>query len=128
MALITEKNQLPERIQAVLNEQGQQSKFVCAIKTDYKPNATIPILWLVLTETDFMLCNTHKTRGLTAKHPWNAIDTVRKKATTGKANTIEILYTQLSDDDTVLPLPSSVTNEDIQKLLVECQNLINSNK
>lgn len=126
MALITEINQLPEKIQAVLNEQGQQSKFVCAIKTDYKPNATIPILWLVLTKTDLLLCNTHKTRGLTAKHAWNAINAVRKKAGTGKVNTIEILYTQLSDDDTVLPLPSTVTVDEVESILATCQKLIAS--
>jgi hypothetical protein len=107
MSLITETNQLPEKIQAVLYEQGQQSKFVCAIKTHYKPNATIPIL----CSTDLMLCNTHETRGLAAKHPCNAINTVRKKATTGKANMMKILYTKLSEDDTVLPFSSSVTNQ-----------------
>ena len=59
--------QLPERIQNVV-ENARAGMFALALKTAYKPNATIPLIWLVLTSEALLLCNTHSTRGLWGRY------------------------------------------------------------
>jgi hypothetical protein len=42
--IIKNTRDLPPRLQTLPSELQQGPDFVCAIKTDVKPNATIPIL------------------------------------------------------------------------------------
>lgn len=56
---------LPERIQNTLSQLNNvQASFKFALKTTLKPNATLPILWMVITENQIIFCNTHATRGI----------------------------------------------------------------
>jgi hypothetical protein len=120
MELVYSLDQLPPRIQTLLMELGQESGFICAVKTAYKPNATIPILWLVVTRTELMLCNTHRTRGLTARHLWKEINEVRKLQNRVNANSIEIIYNDLSKENTVLPLPSGIALPVLENFIIQC--------
>ncbi|MGZ4953538.1 MAG: hypothetical protein ACXV8Q_00380 [Methylobacter sp.] len=108
---------LPPKILAVIEQEGQTLDFQCAIKTNFKPNATIPILWIVLTNIGFLLCNTHRTRGLSGRYDWQEINEVRKKQGTGKVEILEIIFNHLSKDDIVLPMPAEVTSADMMALI-----------
>jgi hypothetical protein len=115
---------LPDKIQRSLREGHHLGTFKCALKTNYKPNATIPILWIVLTKTSFILCNTHRTRGVTAVYPWSDINCVRKSDDFRRTNAIEVLHNDLATDNDTLPLPSEVKESDVDELIRICDEHI----
>lgn len=56
---------LPERIRATLVARSYDpSAFILALKTAFKPSATIPILWFVVMRDAVLICNTHRERGI----------------------------------------------------------------
>lgn len=65
MDIIRTIDGLPTRIQRTLEQGGYNpGVFRAALQTALKPNATIPILWLVLVKSALLLCSTHRTRGV----------------------------------------------------------------
>ena len=121
--IIKNTRELPPRLQSLLSELQQEQAFICAIKTDLKPNATIPILWLFLTKSGLLLCNTHRTRGLFASHTWQEINIVRKLDDKASSTSIEIIYNDISKDNTVLPFPKSVKPTEIDSIIKSCAEL-----
>ncbi len=63
--LVRDFQALPDRIRATLATRGQGAlAFVLALKTAFKPSATIPIIWFVVMRDAVFLCNTHRERGI----------------------------------------------------------------
>lgn len=113
---------LPPKIQTVVTREGVDSGFKHAIKTNYKPNSTIPILWLIVTIEGILLCNTHNSRGLTGKYSWREINAVRINGA-GKIKEIEIIFNALTKDNINLPMPEKTTSIDLHKIIETCTHL-----
>lgn len=115
-------SELPEKIQNVISSVSNSGKFICAVKTAFKPNATIPILWIVVTENMLLLCNTHRTRGLFYSCKWHEINCVRRRD--NQDRTLEIIHKSLDVDDCVIPLPEKMNTEEIDALIMKCETLV----
>ena len=109
---------LPNRIGEVV-AQAATGEFRAAVKTTYRPNDTIPSIWIVVTSDYLVLCNTHRTRGLWRK--FAAADTQRLKlgiTSTGQR------YFELEDIDggrLFLPLSQAVSPAEIDEFMAEYQ-------
>jgi hypothetical protein len=69
------------------------------MKTTFKPNSTIPILWIIWHKYGLTFCSTHKSRGVFAQFETSIIDSV--KVTKGSSFTIpkiELIFKDLSVD------------------------------
>jgi hypothetical protein len=116
--LVDELSALPGRIQETLKQTKNHIGFRLGAKTDLKPNATIPFLWIVLTDTSFLLCSTHKTRGVFAAYSWQTINCVRRAG----ARSIEVIHQSLDKETDVLPLTESMREDEIELLLRVCDD------
>jgi hypothetical protein len=113
---------LPSRIAAVIAESSLRDEFVAAIKTALKPNATIPFLWLVCTNKHFLVCNTHRTRGVYKKSKWSEINTVRRLGASQGSMIIEVIYQGLDQEDDRYPLEPGITPAVAEKFILCCQD------
>ena len=77
--ILNSQYDLPDRIQSVVASVEGAGQFLGAIKTSLKPNATIPLLWLAITDGYLLLCNTHRSRGLTEKIRWSEVNCIRRR-------------------------------------------------
>jgi hypothetical protein len=123
--LSKEPSQLPDKVQVVLSRLSPPQDFSCALKTSYKPNATIPYLWLVATKTNLLLCNTHNTRGLYKSYLWNEISELLYKRDNLGSNLIKIIFTDIDGLDLLLPVDSQVTQDEIKVFLSHIPKLPN---
>lgn len=95
---------LPERIAASLRQHGAADAFRYALKTALKPDATVPIVWAVITSTAVLLCTTHARRGIWRSYQFSEIDTLR---TTGNFTALQIISRSVEEPDLLLPLPAA---------------------
>lgn len=117
---IDQFTKLPERIQSNYLNEHLLEEFKFALKTDVKPNATIPILWLICTKTALLICNTHKTRGLYKKYRWNDISEVRKKIHFGGHISIIVSFISTSRNDEIYFLPKKLLEDEIDNFIDAC--------
>ncbi|NMO15747.1 hypothetical protein HPC49_03310 [Pyxidicoccus fallax] len=113
--------QLPPRIQDVLRVRGVgPGEFVLGLKSSYKPNATIPILWFIVTAEHLLLCNTHKTRGL-----WKEMSGQELTAFELRRSSLGKPYFVLPDSEgtVYLTLPDETPPEDLDALTREFARL-----
>lgn len=69
---------LPERIRRAFSQNGLSAEtFRAALKSAYKPNATIPIIWVVVIAERLLLCTTHRERWLWQEYHPDTLDSVR---------------------------------------------------
>lgn len=116
--------ELPQRIQDQLRELGHDENFLCAIKTEFKPNPTIPSLWVVLTKRRLLLCNTHKTRGYWDGYNPGDLSCIKlRRGFTGRIQ-LEILYTDVERSDLSLLLSVSTSDKEAEELMVKCNEFI----
>ena len=110
---------LPERIQAIVSRNIRSSDdFIAALKTELKPNATIPVLWLVITTGGLLLCSTHRTRGLYRSFHKDAINSIRVEHSHSLPGTrIEIISSELSEPDFNVPLDTTLDTEELKTIL-----------
>ena len=112
MSLVQGIAELPERIRSSLAASGiQPDAFQSALRTAFKPNATIPIIWLVLLRDRLLLCNTHKSRGVWREYPRESFDSIRLAYSTLGKLAIEIIHPDPMEPSLSLPLPPSVELE-----------------
>jgi len=91
---------LPERIRGALVNAGQADGFRYALKTALKPNATVPIVWAVITSNALLCCTTHAKRGVWRKYGFAEVNSVRVSATR-----LDIVSSDIDTPDLGLPLP-----------------------
>lgn len=120
--------ELPKRIQDLLGKSGiEESNFLCALKTDFKPNMTIPILWVVVSDAKLFLCNTHRTRGEWASYNPEDINCIRlNRGRTGRLE-IEIIHSESDRPNLCLPLPINTSPDDAAALITICNRLTRPN-
>lgn len=73
-----------------------------ALKTALKPDATIPILWAILTTRALLLCSTHATRTVWREIPLIDLNTIRA---TADGRTLQVIAVDLHTPDLFLPMP-----------------------
>lgn len=117
LKLFVNYRDLPEKIQSHLKGEIAEG-FVAALKTTYKPNATIPILWLIVHSGGLIFCSTHKTRGMFKSFAYSDIDSI--KIHTGSqflSSKVEIIVTDMKEDNFVFTVPSDLDFEHLQNVL-----------
>jgi len=115
---------LPARIQQHLKEEGvETADYICAIKTAFKPTATIPILWIVLTKGRLFLCNTHRTRSGWASYSPNDLNTFKLVRDLSGRIHFNIIHSDVERPDLCLPLPINTSPEDARELIHKCDIL-----
>ena len=129
MKLTRSLHDLPQRIQGQLRELGsEEANFLCAIKTDFKPNATIPTLWLVVMRDRLVLCNTHKTRGYWAGYSTKDLNCVKlSRGFTGGIQ-VEIIHNDNERPDRSLPLSRNTSVEDARELMALVSMLVHGKR
>jgi hypothetical protein len=108
---------LPDRIRSTLATHGYGAQaFVLALKTAFKPSATIPILWFVVMRDAVLLCNTHRDRGL-----WRTLggDAAIRIATTSIGQPYIELGAYGEDRSVYVTLADGTTTEDLDELMRE---------
>lgn len=128
MSAIEKRNasylELPTRIKDLLQSRGHKlDSSSRALKTEFKPNSTIPTIWIVSTNKHILLCSTHKTRGLWAIYGRDELNCVRLKRETTGGLEIEIIHADSDCPTLLLPLPAS-TNITHAEELVSMANAI----
>lgn len=114
--------ELPERIQARVRDVAPDlGGFRAAFKTSFKPNATIPLIWLVLADRGILLCSTHRTRGVWAVLEREDIDTIVVEKGIVGAGWVKITPRKLGENDHVLPLPDRLDEKEVKPLLATWQ-------
>lgn len=96
-------DRLPERIRTLLATLGHSpDQCLATLKSIYKPNETIPRLWVVVVTDALLLCSTHRTRGLFRKFAPEDLNTVRARQCT-----LEIIPRRLDAEQIDLPFDPS---------------------
>lgn len=121
---MNEFKKLPKRVQTALVAAGYPEDNVLAVlRTAFKPNATIPIIWLVALRHELLLCNTHATRWVWRRYSSADLNCVRTKLASLGAIAVEILSNDLNVDELTLPIPLGTAAEEVQNL-VDAANAI----
>jgi hypothetical protein len=108
---------MPARIQETLRKEGiDRTQFAGAMKTAFKPNDTIPILWIVLADAELLLCSTHRTRGIWRRLGRREIDSARTSVGAFGGLTVLLILAD-ADDDLVMPMPKNISAEAVQSFL-----------
>ena len=109
---------LPEKIQKHLPYEISQN-FVAGLKTLYKPNATIPILWLIVHNEGILFCNTHKTRGIFKIIDYNEINSIKiYSGTEFNPPKIRIIFLDIEREDFEFSIPIEIELENLGKILL----------
>ena len=111
---------LPDRIKAALHRaRVPEESVVAVLKSSLKPDATIPILWAVVTNRQFLLCCTHARRGIWKTYEPKDINDVRRVATT-----IEVIPESPDEPFFRLPFPPETNVEQINLIVGRVQELV----
>ena len=92
--------------------------FIAAFKTAYKPNSTIPTLWMVVTRGALFFCSTHKTRGIYVQASNAEIDSV--KLNRGRyfgLRSLTVVFRDLGKEDLVVSMSTEVDFDEIESVL-----------
>lgn len=117
MGLIKDPSDLPEKISGQLPGRIVDG-YIGGIKTALKPNATIPILWMILYEDGFLFCSTHRTRGIFKDISRNEINSIKiRKSAQFEEVRIEYIFKDLTLDDFVVAMPNGTDVEEIRTIL-----------
>src|SRR5262245_11555960 len=93
---------LPYRLQQTVRCVTSSDEFLFALKTAHKPLFELPTLWLIFTTTSVLLCKTHRTRGLWARHSRAEINAIRIIQGMTGALTLEIILTDQDAPPTLI--------------------------
>lgn len=114
MKIVRVFEQLPDRIKSNLSN----SNFIAAIKTTFKPNSTIPILWLSLFTDKLIFCNTHRDRGIYSIYSHADIDSIKVDAGSPfSIAKIVLILQNPSLDDIEITLSDKSDFEELKSLL-----------
>jgi len=117
MGLIKDPSDLPEKISGQLPSRVVDS-YIGGVKTALKPNATIPILWMILYDDGFLFCSTHRTRGIFKDISRNEIDSIKiMKSAQFEEVKIEYIFKDLTLDNFVVAMPNGTDVEEISTIL-----------
>jgi len=110
---------LPDRIRQLV-EKASAGTLVLALKTTYKPNSTIPSIWLVLTSDALLLCNTHSTRGLWGRYSRTMLPSLRLGVTSASRVYLDL---HAPSGTVTLTLSEKLARGDIERFLAEYRRL-----
>jgi len=117
MEIIDDVNELPAKIRNHLPNEVING-YIAGIKTTYKPNATIPILWLIVHKNGFVFCSTHRTRGIYKEISSIEVDSIKiVKGTQFGVSKIEFIFKNLSIDDFIVTVSPETDFEEIKQIL-----------
>jgi hypothetical protein len=120
MSIVLTINELPEKIARHVTGEIA-SGFAGAFKTNIKPNATIPLLWLVIHKDGLLFCNTHRTRGIFQDIKREEIDSFKFSSSSMGSNSFSILFKDLMVEDLHIELPKGVSS----KAVITCLRQLN---
>ena len=113
---------IPQGILVLLKSIGiSEDAVVVARKTALKPAYGIPTVWLIATREEFLLCSTHKTRGVWKKFNRDTVNAIRVEMSIMRQKFLRIIYRSLDESDLLIPLPSVFTDVDLDDL-TRCLN------
>lgn len=84
--------------------------FIASFKTNIKPDATIPLLWIIFHKNGLLFCNTHKTRGIYRTIKTEEIDSIRVIQSQLSPPTLQFIFKNLNEDDLFIESPSGTTH------------------
>lgn len=116
IGLINNIDKLPEKIQTHIFDKCSDN-FWAAFKTSIKPNATIPLLWLVFHSRGLLFCNTHKTRGIFQEISLEEIDSFKFHRDALNRDSFSIIFKDIYEEDLVIELPKDIAREEMITLL-----------
>lgn len=118
MDIIRSIDGLPSRIRQTLQQEGYDSvDFRAALRTALKPNATIPILWLVLMNNALLLCSTHRTRGVYHQFGPEGINELRVVKGALQSLSIELIRPDVGEPNLIIPMPVNTASAILQELI-----------
>ncbi len=114
-------DELPTKIADAVRATLKPSEvFRLALKTAFKPDATVPIIWLTITTHRLLFANTHARRFIWREIPFAELNCVRLRRD-GMGNlAFEVITNSTTDEPLVMPLPSSVTRSIAQDFIDNC--------
>jgi hypothetical protein len=120
MTIVADPSEVPPKIRQHLLESGILAlSFVAAVKTGYKPNATIPILWMVVHRGGLVFCSTHRTRGIFRQYLASDIDSVRVTEGSGvRPSRLDVIETDPAKNEFAVPLSNTIDVRELRALLV----------
>ena len=122
--IISDMAELPARIQARVREaEADVGAFLFAFKTAFKPNATIPFIWLVLADRGILLCITHRSRGNWALMKRSDVDRIVVEQRLIGPGLIRISPKQLQADGHVLPLNEALEQDKVEQVLSDWKRM-----
>jgi len=120
VGLISDPVELPPRIRVHLEDADVLADgLIAAVKTAHKPNATIPILWMVIHKSGITFCCTHRTRGIFKQFHKSEVNSVRVAQASGLGPPmIELISTHLDEEDFSVPLPPGSDLSSLRDVLI----------
>jgi hypothetical protein len=119
--IVRDFRKLPPRIQDVVVSSGARvDDFALAMKSSYKPNATIPIIWFVVMAERLLLCNTHRSRGL-----WRTLQGAGLAALELHRTSLGSPFFVFNDDGgtVYITMPDGVSSDELEVLSREFSRL-----
>src|SRR5438876_4870736 len=116
-------DELPGRVRAnLLKEMQQGETFRAAVATEFRPNPDMPYAWLVLTSRRFILCNSHRTRGIYAAHRFADINESRLEIRAGLSGALwlTVLLADPNSRPLIIPFNQAV---DLNALKLFCEKI-----
>ena len=118
-SIIFKQEELPDKIGLALVQMKElKGYFVLSFKTLFKPNATIPILWLTILSDGLIFLNTHKTRGVFLELEASQINSI-KVMKRSSDSILEIVKNDIYEENFLIKCPKELDVEVVKKYLVD---------
>lgn len=107
-------------VRLFVNTHRPNSEFQYGIKTALKPDATVPIIWAILTRDALLLCTTHARRWLWRQYLLRELNTMRL---TPDRKSLEVISVDIDVPDLLLPLPLDIASDWVDQFLAVLERL-----
>ncbi|NRB38343.1 MAG: hypothetical protein HRU20_07720 [Pseudomonadales bacterium] len=114
MKIYKDQTELPVKILSNLSS-IKEGAFRAGIKTSFKPNSTIPILWLILHSEGVMFCCTHRTRGIYEQFLKTEVNSIKVSQ---RSLRLEFLLEDITKNDFIVDMPNNTDFEELKSILI----------
>jgi hypothetical protein len=119
--IIKELLKLPVKIQGNLPIEVSEN-FLAGMKSTFKPNSTIPILWVIWHMNGIVFCSTHKSRGIFKLFRNSDIDSIKLlKGSPFLLPKIEIISKDFEADNFEVTISDKTNYGELAKFLISCE-------